>query len=385
MSPVKIKRHKVTSRDTFSYDFKQRIMQKSDEKCCICGKKCYIGYGATIDHFIPIIRGGTNDEANLVQMCEECNKQKDDQIYSPSYVEKYLTKDAYDALWDYVYEYFNSYEYADSKNLMVFDKAAYTIALDYSGHKTRHKAPVFGIKYEIIKAREEDFEALSSFYAGYIKKHGYGISAEDACLDVRFFYNFYATYYVKKGGEITAMMVITAQKSNGALSQTTGEMEMALDTDKVLSFLVFSRYVNDASKYIVKDIIYQFNKEINYYHGIDYIPIKITTASDDVQILSVMHTGTYPSEISDFFSSTNIIFTPDKRIEEKNGNRENFWGKIKYNLKKMENYLKENGIWKNGKYLIDFAYETYSNPVLHAMDAANKEMMISLRNRKDNK
>lgn len=50
----------------------------------VYGKKCYICKKATadtIDHVIPLSKGGTNDIENLRPACYQCNWQKGDQIY----------------------------------------------------------------------------------------------------------------------------------------------------------------------------------------------------------------------------------------------------------------------------------------------------------------
>jgi hypothetical protein len=48
-----------------------KLKQFKGQKCVTCGKPA-----DTIDHIIPIARGGTNDLSNLQPMCWECNKKK---------------------------------------------------------------------------------------------------------------------------------------------------------------------------------------------------------------------------------------------------------------------------------------------------------------------
>jgi len=48
------------------------------------GKVCYICGGTpadTIDHVIPLSRGGSNDLSNLRPACYKCNLEKGDKIY----------------------------------------------------------------------------------------------------------------------------------------------------------------------------------------------------------------------------------------------------------------------------------------------------------------
>lgn len=48
-----------------------RILTRDGETCRYCGR-----HATTVDHVIPLERGGTNDEANLVAACGRCNSSK---------------------------------------------------------------------------------------------------------------------------------------------------------------------------------------------------------------------------------------------------------------------------------------------------------------------
>ncbi len=70
-------------RRLFSYEERQRILKKSGYICACCGKKL-ASKNMSIDHIIPISRGGTNDIINLIPLCYDCNKLKDNMLYIPS-------------------------------------------------------------------------------------------------------------------------------------------------------------------------------------------------------------------------------------------------------------------------------------------------------------
>lgn len=50
------------------------IFMRDGHKCVRCGSTDRL----TVDHIIPIVRGGTNDEANLQTLCGPCNSGKRD-------------------------------------------------------------------------------------------------------------------------------------------------------------------------------------------------------------------------------------------------------------------------------------------------------------------
>jgi len=57
---------------TFSEGLRQQVFSKSKWKCEYCGKKKDL----TVDHFIPISKGGGSNIENLVAACKDCNKRK---------------------------------------------------------------------------------------------------------------------------------------------------------------------------------------------------------------------------------------------------------------------------------------------------------------------
>lgn len=58
-----------------------------DDYCFYCGKKL-TRHNATIDHIIPLSRGGTNDKRNLVLCCQKCNWDKGSKLLSEWMEEK---------------------------------------------------------------------------------------------------------------------------------------------------------------------------------------------------------------------------------------------------------------------------------------------------------
>lgn len=39
----------------------------------------------TIDHIVPLSKGGSNCKTNLVTSCQQCNCRKDDNVWTPSF------------------------------------------------------------------------------------------------------------------------------------------------------------------------------------------------------------------------------------------------------------------------------------------------------------
>ncbi len=68
--------HKI-KRKQFSQSVRTVIYNKSNGRCAICGE--FVPYDAfTVDHIIPLAKGGTNELNNLQCTCKTCNLIKQD-------------------------------------------------------------------------------------------------------------------------------------------------------------------------------------------------------------------------------------------------------------------------------------------------------------------
>lgn len=72
----------IEERYIFSYEERKAALKRSRGICACCGKKLTTKT-MTMDHIIPISRGGTNEPENLIALCEPCNKQKGNLLYMP--------------------------------------------------------------------------------------------------------------------------------------------------------------------------------------------------------------------------------------------------------------------------------------------------------------
>ena len=76
-------------------ELRERIFARDNFTCRYCGielepyfhptgwNKGHWRSGLEVDHVIPLSRGGTNDEANLVTACANCNRTKYANTWKP--------------------------------------------------------------------------------------------------------------------------------------------------------------------------------------------------------------------------------------------------------------------------------------------------------------
>lgn len=66
-------KYKIKRRLQIGEKLRFKIFQRDNYTCQYCGRTKSDGAILQIDHIIPISKGGTNDESNLITCCQECN------------------------------------------------------------------------------------------------------------------------------------------------------------------------------------------------------------------------------------------------------------------------------------------------------------------------
>lgn len=69
-------------RQTLNWSRKTDILNETGFKCARCGCKIGVSEG-TVDHYLPLARGGRNESRNYIALCDTCNKEKQDFVYDP--------------------------------------------------------------------------------------------------------------------------------------------------------------------------------------------------------------------------------------------------------------------------------------------------------------
>lgn len=72
----------IEERKLFSYEERKEILKENYGICACCGKKLTTKT-MTVEHVIPLVRGGTNDRENLTVLCYDCNQLKGSLVYMP--------------------------------------------------------------------------------------------------------------------------------------------------------------------------------------------------------------------------------------------------------------------------------------------------------------
>lgn len=67
------------ARKKYSEELRERMLKHYRGKC----QYCLDAPADTLDHIVPISKGGEEDLQNVIPMCRKCNEEKGDELLSP--------------------------------------------------------------------------------------------------------------------------------------------------------------------------------------------------------------------------------------------------------------------------------------------------------------
>ncbi len=261
-----IKMKKYYDREQFTWEEKEDVVNKSGQVCCHCGKPIFVGYGATVDHFIPLNKGGCNRMFNLIPLCKDCNDTKDDKLYNMDYI--VYIKDKYrKELENYLNSYVQVTDYIKRNRLLAYDE--YTESITIRPQSNFRKKNTKGIvsKYKIKLATWNDLDKMTDYLIRYLKKND-SLDDEDAAREnIIFWMQFGCIYYIERNNEITVMFAVTIKHLS--------EDEDFRGIVNMPCIYIFPYYQTDMSYNIVKNTIYDLPKLICQENKLNFIPINI--------------------------------------------------------------------------------------------------------------
>ena len=266
----------TTERIKFEYYDKRRVLEKSEGKCAHCGRPLTIK-DTTVDHAIPISKGGTNDFDNLVALCDTCNSEKDDDIINPAAYFKYLKDEHKETLRTLHNAYCEDVSWLTPKQYIREDKIEIKYLAD-SGvlrgnlkkggqYKRASLVPSIAI---LSKAKYSDLDEIKEYLKKYHKKYGLPTDYLDASISDVFSKG--CIHMLKKGSEIIALFPVCIDKTS-------------IDGEKNIYHLKYWGIPAIYHKYeyyeLIKDCIRIINKGIVTANGKNIAVYSIAHYKDD--------------------------------------------------------------------------------------------------------
>lgn len=259
-------------------DEKMEIARENGFRCAHCGRKTYpkmSGGRGTIDHYVPLSKGGVNQKVNYVYLCEECNKEKDSKILPPGQYLNYISPERLKGLSGYFQDYLDGFEYAGRNNILACDEYRFHIPLpmfwNYTSMRRMKKnncTAAFRDYALVHMTDEDDMAEAAEFYKDYLRKYDLLASDRVAEENIEFWEEFGAVYGV-----------YDTQASLKALVPVV--ISSAADESPVFTMCIFCPYTDKMTKGMAAVIPEQVAKTIAMERRIPDIRIAVLVPSGD--------------------------------------------------------------------------------------------------------
>lgn len=244
-------RTKITERKTFTKTDKEFIKLKTSDKCGHCGCKL-TNENTTVDHIIPISKGGTNREENLICLCKDCNVDKSNMLADPIYYYPYLREEYMEDIARTFNKYIENVDYVHRTNLMCVDiignymtsaEKAW-IKKGYLSSSSKLKLKGINMSLEMrslvsrlssVQLRKAIYTDLDDVYHLMIDKLGY--SKEDAYSKISSAFLNYSIYVYKIKGNIVGFFFLVPRRVS------SDRDTMILSIEEV--FLKYRKYLTE--------------------------------------------------------------------------------------------------------------------------------------------
>lgn len=208
-------RKKTEQRRLFSVDEKIFILDKSNNKCCRCGKTIDIN-SMTVEHVIPLSKGGKNERKNLIALCEDCNIKKTNYILHPSDYYEYLNEFYMNEVMEIYKEYMKDIPWYGVHNFTKEDVRSFEYRIPMMSHVKKTKKgyilPYMKQNLLLKKTYRNEYKDIYKYIKEYNEKYGFDTDyLEDVINET---YKKGCIYKLYKNNEIVALLPLKIDKVN---------------------------------------------------------------------------------------------------------------------------------------------------------------------------
>ena len=208
-----MQRVQTESRKHFDYYGRVQVLNKTGCKCARCGMSLDTK-SMTVDHFIPLSKGGSNDYSNLIPLCHDCNVIKNNYVMHPCDYINYLDDEHKDEILRIYDWYCEDYKWYNKNNLTIEDKAIIYYPLMLQSSKAHRKKGDWAKLYTgnaiIEKVDYSMMDELYEYITKYMKKYDLDTSElKDIMSEI---FGLGCLYRVRNNSGIIAVIPMKVEK-----------------------------------------------------------------------------------------------------------------------------------------------------------------------------
>lgn len=130
-------RQREEKRKSIDWDTRQMVYVNYKGICAHCGKRIALHKDFTLDHFVPLSRGGRNEMRNYAALCYDCNQLKYDGVVDPAYFMKYAPAEMMAVLKEVYAEYLSTYDFLAHDCALIDDFFDLKVPIPVASMKSR--------------------------------------------------------------------------------------------------------------------------------------------------------------------------------------------------------------------------------------------------------
>ena len=320
-----MRRTKTSKRARFTREEKEAILTKTKGRCAHCGRDISVDV-MTVEHAVPISRGGSNEDVNIVPLCSDCNTSKGFKVINPYDYYRFLRKNAMSELVEYFGKYCDSVDWFYNQNIFQYDVLKFDVQKVVMGQKRK---PIFSkVNVTVERAWYSDLDDIYYFLLNYAQEYldEDFITNLKACMSNTFENGCFYMIRSKSSGKILAVFDIgykpdvVGKSSNIVLYEYGIGMYIYIDPSIPMSLNVarFKEYSNYSyySTVVTRllwEIAYHLNKMDDAKGSLLPLSIKYR-GTKDKRVLKVGLCGIHADERASMGIDLNSISL--KEVEE---------------------------------------------------------------------
>lgn len=159
-------RQRSEERTYIPQQIRYQVLSECGGVCAHCGCNLHMHHNFTLEHVIPLNKGGTNDIANFVALCEDCNKAKSDDIVSPQRYYTRLPKDKLKQVQRLFDDYMANTRYLANDTLFSTDQFDIKAPLMIPPKSNSRKLITLPVTLQVSKMRKQAIAEWLLLYTG---------------------------------------------------------------------------------------------------------------------------------------------------------------------------------------------------------------------------